>query len=226
MLMSNLGTQDLLRTVITLNFYISVYFCVIVCLSDTVLEHGVPIQTVYVPSHLYHMLFELFKNSMRAVVENHSPADEDQIPSPEDLPPLEVLVVRGREDISVKVSDLGGGIARSEIDLLFNYMYSTAPQPSKSGSHTVPLAGYGYGLPISRLYARYFHGDLILTSCEGYGTDAVIYMKEITGQQIKHFQMKQMNCYQYSTRLLVVIIVLQFQLVIGATKMQGCMEDK
>lgn len=75
------------------------------------------------------------------------------------------------------MSDLGGGISRSTTDHLFKYMYSTAPQPSKSDAHTVPLAGYGYGLPISRLYARYFHGDLVLLSCEGYGTDAVIYMK-------------------------------------------------
>lgn len=82
-------------------------------------------------------------------------------------------------------------------------MYSTAPQPSKSDAHTVPLAGkyfwmiihvwktvknfliqicskivgYGYGLPISRLYARYLHGDLVVLSCDGYGTDAIIYLK-------------------------------------------------
>lgn len=135
-------------------------------------DESMPIRTVYVPSHLYYMLFELFKNSMRAVVEHHGHnADTDA------LPPLKVAICRGKEDICVKISDQGGGIPRSQSDQLFKYMYSTAPQPSKSDMHTVPLAGYGYGLPISRLYARYFHGDIVLLSCEGFGTDAIIYLK-------------------------------------------------
>lgn len=75
------------------------------------------------------------------------------------------------------MSDRGGGIPRSQMDHLFKYMYSTAPRPSVTDAHTVPLAGYGYGLPVSRLYARYFHGDLVLQSCDGYGTDATIYLK-------------------------------------------------
>lgn len=97
-------------------------------------DGNAPIRIVYVPSHLYHMLFELFKNSMRAVMEHHG-QDCDNIPG------IEVTVVNGREDISLKISDRGGGIPRSSVDHLFKYMYSTAPQPSSSEMHTVPLAG-------------------------------------------------------------------------------------
>lgn len=79
----------------------------------------------------------------------------------------------------LQLSDRGGGIPYEKIDWLFQYMYTTAPQPSPSHCRegSAPLAGYGYGLPLSRLYARYFKGDLVLNSMEGYGTDAVIYLK-------------------------------------------------
>lgn len=43
--------------------------------------------------------------------------------------------------LSRQVSDQGGGIPRSLSERMFHYMYSTAPQPSKSDAHTVPLAG-------------------------------------------------------------------------------------
>lgn len=78
------------------------------------------------------------------------------------------------------MTDVGGGIPRSLSDVVFNYMYSTAPKPSVSGFTTAPLAGYGYGLPLSRLYARYLHGDLLICSYEGFGTDAIIYLKVLS----------------------------------------------
>lgn len=83
------------------------------------------------------------------------------------------------------MSDRGGGVPLRKIDRLFNYMYSTAPRPRVETSRAVPLAGFGYGLPISRLYAQYFQGDLKLYSLEGYGTDAVIYIKALSTESVE-----------------------------------------
>ncbi len=64
------------------------------------------------------------------------------------------------------MSDEGGGIPRSGLPRIWTYLYSTASSPMSdmdpAGETDGPavLAGYGYGLPISRLYARYFGGDL------------------------------------------------------------------
>lgn len=42
-----------------------------------------------------------------------------------------------------------------------------------------PLAGLGYGLPLSRVFARYFGGDISVLSMEGYGTDAYLHLKKV-----------------------------------------------
>ncbi|XP_061178227.1 pyruvate dehydrogenase (acetyl-transferring) kinase isozyme 2, mitochondrial-like isoform X2 [Saccostrea echinata] len=123
---------------------------------------------VYVPGHIEHILFEIFKNAMRAVVEFH--------PDKIDLPKLKIIVSKGKSDMTIKLSDQGGGVPHKDTDKLFQYMYSTAPRPQYTGQES-PLAGYGYGLPLSRLYARYFQGDLVVNSMEGYGTDVYLYLK-------------------------------------------------
>ena len=57
---------------------------------------------------------------------------------------------------------------------------SVAPyEPLASGVAGGALAGLGYGLPISRLYARYFGGDLDIKSMEGYGTDAFVHLSRL-----------------------------------------------
>uniref|UniRef100_A0A8C1M7K1 Protein-serine/threonine kinase n=1 Tax=Cyprinus carpio TaxID=7962 RepID=A0A8C1M7K1_CYPCA len=152
------------------------------------------IHIVYVPSHLYHMLFELFKNAMRATVETHETSLH--------LPPIKVKVSLGREDLTVKMSDRGGGVPLRKIERLFSYMYSTAPSPVAENGRNAPLAGFGYGLPISRLYAKYFQGDLQLYSMEGYGTSAVIYLKALSTESIERlpvFNKSALRHYQTST---------------------------
>ncbi|XP_029819370.1 pyruvate dehydrogenase kinase, isozyme 2 [Manacus vitellinus] len=99
-----------------------------------------PVSIVYVPSHLYHMLFELFKNAMRATVESHESSPR--------LPPIKVMVALGQEDLSIRMSDRGMGVPLRKIERLFSYMYSTAPTP-QMGTGGTPLVGDppGVGLP-------------------------------------------------------------------------------
>ncbi|XP_072541950.1 pyruvate dehydrogenase (acetyl-transferring) kinase isozyme 1, mitochondrial isoform X1 [Salminus brasiliensis] len=152
-------------------------------------EHSKPITVVYVPSHLYHMVFELFKNAMRATMELYGDAME--------YPPIHVQIALGNEDLTVKVSDRGGGVPLRKIDRLFTYTYSTAPRPQMDSARAAPLAGYGYGLPISKLYARYFQGDLKLYSLEGYGTDAVIYIRALSTESIERLPVYNKSAWKH-----------------------------
>lgn len=137
----------------------------------------------YVPSHLYYCMFELIKNSLRAVAEHHG-VDSN-------MPPVKVVIADGEnnEDVALKISDEGGGIARSHLPRIWSYLFTTAPPAfdsahlafSSTGDHgtDTPLAGLGYGLPISRGYLRYFGGDLSIMSMEGYGTDAFLHLPRL-----------------------------------------------
>jgi len=132
--------------------------------------HSSPIFMVYPPMHLKFILVEIFKNSMRATLESKGTFN---------VPPVQVLVAKGKQDVTIKISDQGGGIPHKVTTRMFHYLYSTAPRPAMEPKDMAAFAGYGYGLPLSRLYARYFHGDLIVNSYDGYGTDAIIYLKAL-----------------------------------------------
>ncbi|KAL1512086.1 hypothetical protein AB1Y20_005358 [Prymnesium parvum] len=140
----------------------------------------------YIPSHLYYIMFELLKNSLRAVAE-HTGVDSN-------MPPVKVVIADGEtnEDVVIKISDEGGGIARSNLPRIWSYLFTTAPPAFESGHNEfsstgdhgtdTPLAGLGYGLPISRGYARYFGGELNIMSMEGYGTDAFLYLPRLNNR--------------------------------------------
>jgi pyruvate dehydrogenase kinase 2/3/4 len=177
-----------------------------VCEEHYAMFKGPPVQLIcpqnlnfaYVPGHLSHICFELLKNSLRAVVERYG-HDEDH------YPPIKVIVVEGKEDITIKISDEGGGIPRSAIPLIWTYMYTTMDLASidsdfSDSDFKAPMAGFGYGLPLSRLvrfpfvlggciidvlhkYARYFGGDLRLISMDGFGTDVYIHLNRLSSSR-------------------------------------------
>lgn len=94
---------------------------------------------------------------------------------------------------------------------VFNYMYSTASDKMSyegigGGSYgvgisasTLPMHGLGYGLPLSRLYARYFRGDIKVVSVDGFGTDVYVYL-----QRLSHMAQENLPVYNYvsSSKLL------------------------
>lgn len=50
----------------------------------------------YIPTHLHHMLFELTKNSLRAVADRYEDSTDEE-------PPIRVVISQGDEDITIKV---------------------------------------------------------------------------------------------------------------------------
>ncbi|TFK62959.1 mitochondrial pyruvate dehydrogenase [Pluteus cervinus] len=161
-----------------------------VCEEHYAMFKGPPVQLIcpkdltfaYVPGHLSHICFELLKNSLRAVVERFGVDNEDN------FPPIKVIVVEGKEDITIKISDEGGGIPRSAIPLIWTYMYTTMEIQKidadfHGGDFKAPMAGFGYGLPLSRLYARYFGGDLRLIAMDGFGTDVYIHLNRLSSSR-------------------------------------------
>lgn len=132
-----------------------------------------PITFTYLPSHLNYMLTEILKNSCKATMEQH----------PHDPPPIQALITQSKSDVTIRISDRGGGIDRANLPKIWSYLYSSVTDESiqaqlleQDGNVKSVLAGYGVGLPLSRLYSRYFGGDMDLKSMHGYGSDAYLHI--------------------------------------------------
>mmetsp|Transcript_2323 Transcript_2323/g.5280 ORF Transcript_2323/g.5280 Transcript_2323/m.5280 type:complete len:520 (+) Transcript_2323:258-1817(+) len=135
----------------------------------------------YVPHHLQYMVGELLKNSCRATVKKYleSEANGETI----QMPQIRVVVVKGKEDVTIKVADRGGGIPRSQMSNILRFAQSTAEEKESSfefaSDEVCGTKLRGFGLPLARIYARYFGGELTLKSMEGYGLDAYLQLPRL-----------------------------------------------
>jgi len=143
--------------------------------NSTAEDHDVnePVSGVHIPAHLYTIFFEVFQNSMRATVEHN-------FDNKDNLPPIRAIVCQSNDDFTIKISDQGGGAARHNAEKWFFYLYTTKHQEANVGKFYA-----GYGIPLARLYARYFQGDLRVASYEGYGTDVYIYIRALAKQAVE-----------------------------------------
>merc|ERR1712187_651017 len=100
---------------------------------------------------------EILKNALRATIEAY-PNESAR------LPPVSVEVMKGSFDVTIKVSDQGGGMTTEQLDQVWRYGYTTGGQqaaaPGGIGADDCSfsglcgqdarsmrqLAGYGFGL--------------------------------------------------------------------------------
>merc|ERR1712154_268333 len=106
-------------------------------------EGSMSVSPMCMPAVLSYVLREVFKNACRAVVERHADSDEDP------LPPVQCHIMHGKTGLLIKISDRGGGICPADMEKVGRFAHSTSRRRGE-------LAGYGVGLALSRLYARYF----------------------------------------------------------------------
>lgn len=145
----------------------------------------------YIPIPFDYIICELLKNAMRFSIEHHSNSYGNSIPE------VVVTIVNNHLDFIVKISDRGGGIPHNVIDKVLEYNFTTAnksttPEDNPMGdmmsmanqgpNGNSKMHGHGFGLPMSRCYAEYMGGSLVLQSMQGYGTDVYLRLKRIDNQ--------------------------------------------
>mmetsp|Transcript_23668 Transcript_23668/g.34952 ORF Transcript_23668/g.34952 Transcript_23668/m.34952 type:complete len:540 (-) Transcript_23668:16-1635(-) len=135
----------------------------------------------YVPHHLQYIMAELLKNSCKATVQAHSSSNSDA-----KLPAIRVVIAKGAEDVSIQISDRGGGVPRSVMRQVFQFGFCGGSvsdadwEMSDFGKDTITGDRVrGFGLPLARIYARYFGGELTVKSMEGHGLDAYLYLPRL-----------------------------------------------
>jgi pyruvate dehydrogenase kinase 2/3/4 len=136
----------------------------------------------YVPHHLHYMVAELLKNSCRATIRKYQEMKSRGDPNTTTLSKIRVIIVKGEEDVTIKVADKGGGIPRSLMNKIWKFAHSTASEDELRTDFGTDISGArirGFGLPLARIYARYFGGELTLKSTEGFGLDAYLHLPRL-----------------------------------------------
>ncbi|KAI9363432.1 branched-chain alpha-ketoacid dehydrogenase [Zopfochytrium polystomum] len=157
---------------------------------DFEIDGDVDTMMAYISVHLDYIFMELLKNANRATVEHSFRVGRRAHPR------IQITIAQGSEDVTVRIRDQGGGISPEDLPRVFEYSFTTVPKMELEEEDSNifstqarlnmqagiggPIAGLGFGLPMSRIYARYFGGSLDLRSVSGHGLDVFLRVPTIT----------------------------------------------
>ncbi|KAI8912301.1 branched-chain alpha-ketoacid dehydrogenase [Powellomyces hirtus] len=126
-----------------------------------------------------------------------SPAMTTSLSTPT-LPPIRATIGAASSLLTFRISDQGGGIPASTLPYLYSYSHPSkrkflnfahvprlAAKVEEAEHHIVPPSlKLGLGLPMSKVYANYWGGDIEVITLDGYGTDAYVGLK--VGNQVEN----------------------------------------
>lgn len=133
----------------------------------------------YIPRHVKYMVRELLKNAFRATIERHLRNGSGAT----QIPPVVIELQQGDVHVIIKISDQGGGMPKHIQREAWEYGWTTVDTAADSAvagtGRSSELAGYGFGLPLTRLHAQYFGGDVFMQALPGHGTDMYLILTHL-----------------------------------------------
>jgi len=130
----------------------------------------------YIPLYLHYILLEVFKNSCNATA--MSPTSLSSINDPMDKP-ITVVICSDDHRVAIRISDRAGGIPFDVGEKIWDFGFTGNSAAGDSEAAPTSLAGFGLGLPLARLYARYLGGSLSVVSLPEYGVDTYLFLPRI-----------------------------------------------
>ncbi|KAI8070025.1 branched-chain alpha-ketoacid dehydrogenase [Gongronella butleri] len=146
----------------------------------TIQQHG-NVKFAYVVDHIEYILFQILQNASQHTNKIH----------PSTSAPVDVMVCANDTDVFFRISDQAGGIDPDTYRQLWSFGLHgnfkhvttwTGTMNEQPNNGAMPM---GMGLPMSKVYAEYWGGDISVMTLNGYGTDAYVRIPK-QGDQLEH----------------------------------------
>ncbi|CAO3652143.1 unnamed protein product [Cunninghamella echinulata] len=165
------------------------------------LDDSPDVDFAYVGDHIEYILHQLLLNSMQHTTKKKSMTGNGK-------GDIRVTICSNERDLFFRISDQAGGIEPNVYQHLWSFghpeIINNNNHPQKKNVHhmttwTATLSEQqqevpshqplGMGLPMSKIYATYWGGDLKVITMEGYGSDAYVRIPKL-GDQLENLDVE------------------------------------
>eukprot|EP00668_Euglena_longa_P000267 GGOE01000359.1.p1 GENE.GGOE01000359.1~~GGOE01000359.1.p1 ORF type:complete len:455 (-),score=137.29 GGOE01000359.1:151-1323(-) len=145
---------------------------------------GTPL--VQIGHHIQFITIRLLRHAIIGVLQAHG---VEKVKEGNAVPPITVTVADAgtNEDLCIRVQDSSLGISRSKLRQLWSYLHDDAhlgEQEWVAATEEDKQYGEGFGLPLARLRAWLFGGDVVVQSVQGVGLDMYAYIPKFKPEEV------------------------------------------